>query len=177
MDDEDEAPLPAPAPEQPPPPLPPGPALPPQDHRRSNRIHNRIMRPDPSNVNPDKVQHWTSNLAIWTNTAAAYLAATHITPSGDPNTYEYAVTMPEAYLWQRAMEEELECLKSNNTWVLCDLPHGCKAIKCKWVYLTKRDTQGNITRHCARLVAKGFSQTAGVDYEETFAPVARLDSL
>ena len=67
---------------------------------------------DPSNANPDQVQCWTSNLVIWTNTADTYLAATHITPSRDPNMYEYAVTMPEAHLWQRAMEEELECLKS-----------------------------------------------------------------
>ena len=50
-------------------------------------------------------------------------------------------------------------------------------MKCRWVYLTKRDTQGNVTHYRARLVAKGFSQTAGVDYEETFAPIARLDSL
>ena len=50
-------------------------------------------------------------------------------------------------------------------------------MKCRWVYLTKCDTQGNVTHYCAHLIAKGFSQTAGVNYEETFAPIARLDSL
>ena len=50
-------------------------------------------------------------------------------------------------------------------------------MKCRWVYLTKHDTQGNVTYYHAHLIAKGFSQTAGIDYEESFTPVARLDSL
>ena len=75
------------------------------------------------------------------------------------------------------MEEEIECLKHNNTWQLHNLLHSCKAIKCKWVYLTKPDMQGNVTHHHACLVAKGFSQTTGVNYKDTFTPVARLNSL
>ena len=75
------------------------------------------------------------------------------------------------------MEVEIQCLADNGTWVLVDLPKDHKTIKCKWVYITKCDTQGNVTRHRARLVTKGFSQTEGINYEETFAPVAQLDSL
>jgi len=60
---------------------------------------------------------------------------------------------------------------------LVDLPLGRKTIKNQWVFVTKRDTQGNITWYRSRLVAKGFTQTAGLDYQETFTLVARLDSL
>ena len=95
----------------------------------------------------------------------------------DPNTYKYTVRTPEAYSWKFVIEEEMKYLTDNGTWELTDLPEDRQAVKCRWVYLTKHDTHGNITCYCTRLVAKGFSQTAGVDYEETFAPIARLDSL
>ena len=75
------------------------------------------------------------------------------------------------------MEEEMKCLADNSTWVLIDLPHDRKTIKCRWVYITKRDTKGNVTHLCSHLISKGFSQTEGINYEETFAPIARLDSL
>lgn len=128
-------------------------------------------------MSPDKRPRWRSGAAVWINNSDAYLAATDITPAGDPNTYEYAVSAPDRELWQMAMEEEIQCLNDNGTWELCDLPKDRKTVKCRWVYVTKRDTQGNAARHRARLVAKGFSQAEGIDYEETFAPVARLDSL
>lgn len=114
---------------------------------------------------------------IWTNSIEAYIGAMATTPLGDPNTYEYALSSPLAHEWQKAMEEELRSHAENGTWELVDLPAGRQTVKNKWVYLTKRDTAGNPTRYKARLVAKGFTQVHGVDYEETFAPVARLDSL
>ena len=76
-----------------------------------------------------------------------------------------------------AMEIKMQCLIDNGTWLLVDLPKDCKLIKCKWLYIVKCDTQGNVTHHRARLVTKSFSQTEGIDYEQTFAPVAWLDSL
>ena len=75
------------------------------------------------------------------------------------------------------MEEEMKCLADNGTWVLIDLPHDRKTIKCRWVYITKHDTKGNVTCLWSCLITKGFFQTKGIDYEETFAPVARLNSL
>ena len=71
----------------------------------------------------------------------------------------------------------MKCLTDNGTWELTDLPEDRQAVKCKWVYLTKHDTQGNVTYYHAHLIAKGFSQTAGIDYEESFTPIARLNSL
>jgi hypothetical protein len=76
-----------------------------------------------------------------------------------------------------AMLEELASVEENGTWTLTDLPHGHSSIGLKWVFKTKRDAGGAIVRHKARLVAKGYVQREGVDSDEVFAPVARLDSV
>jgi hypothetical protein len=79
--------------------------------------------------------------------------------------------------WSKAMEEEMGCIEENETWTLADLPPGHKPIGLKWVFKVKRDENGTVVKHKARLVAKGFVQREGVDFEEVFAPVARLDSV
>jgi len=68
-------------------------------------------------------------------------------------------------------------IADNKTWTLTEAPPGAKPIRLKWVFKIKRDADGNITRHKARLVAKGYVQRAVVDFEEVFAPVARLESV
>ncbi|XP_039129017.1 uncharacterized mitochondrial protein AtMg00820-like [Dioscorea cayenensis subsp. rotundata] len=75
------------------------------------------------------------------------------------------------------MAEEIDSIQKNETWKLYELPEGKKEIGVKLVYKTKLKPNGEIERHNARLVAKGVSQEYGVDYEDVFAPVARIDTV
>jgi hypothetical protein len=92
----------------------------------------------------------------------------------EPHSFHEASTNP---LWQATMKEELDALHKNNTWDLVDLPPGKSVVGCKWVYKIKTCFNGTIDRYKAQLVAKGFTQEYGVDYEETFALVSRLSSV
>ena len=79
--------------------------------------------------------------------------------------------------WRKAMEEEINALKRNDTWEKYILPSGKNVVGCKWVFTIKYKADGTIERHKARLVAKGYTQTYGVDYSETFSPVAKIDTI
>ncbi|MCO5558143.1 hypothetical protein L7F22_011720 [Adiantum nelumboides] len=76
--------------------------------------------------------------------------------------------------WMVAMQSKYDALIENDTWTLCDLPPGKKAIGTKWVYKLKCKSDGEIDRYKARLVAKGYAQQKGIDYEETFTPTWRM---
>lgn len=84
---------------------------------------------------------------------------------------------PDSELWKKAMVDEFNSLQENHTWELTDLPANRKAIDVKWVFKTKKDVDGNIVRHKARLVVKGYSQRKGIDYDQTFSPVVRQSSI
>ncbi|GKF11446.1 putative ribonuclease H-like domain-containing protein [Tanacetum coccineum] len=79
--------------------------------------------------------------------------------------------------WVEAMQEELLQFKLLNVWTLVDLPHGKKVIGTKWVFRNKRDQRGIVVRNKARLVAQGYRQEEGVDYDEVFALVARIEAI
>eukprot|EP00253_Pinus_taeda_P016659 PITA_16659 len=98
----------------------------------------------------------------------------HLVQSSDPQSYAEVAGHPA---WESAMEEEYNSLLENQTWDLVPLPSGRKLVRCKWVYRTKSAADGKITRRKARLVAKGFQQVHDIDYDETFAPVAKMDSI
>ena len=91
----------------------------------------------------------------------------------DPICFEEAINNES---WKKSMDEEIE-IEKNQTWQLVNLPEGKDAISVKWIYKTKFDADGNVVKHKARLVAKGFLQQPRIDYNETFAPIARLDTV
>ncbi|GJR53458.1 putative ribonuclease H-like domain-containing protein [Tanacetum coccineum] len=79
--------------------------------------------------------------------------------------------------WVDAMQEELLQFKIQEVWILVDLPYGKKAIRTKWVYRNKKDERGVVVRNKARLVAQGYRQEEGIDYDEVFALVARIEAI
>lgn len=92
----------------------------------------------------------------------------------DPQSFEEALSIEEEKLeWQKSMKDEISSLLKNNTWELSDLPVDRKAIGSKWLFKRKLDAKGNIVRFKARVVAQGFSQKYGQDYDLVFAPVVR----
>ena len=79
--------------------------------------------------------------------------------------------------WRKAMLDEMTAIEANGTWELVEAPANHRPIGLKWVFKTKKDAAGVVTKHKARLVAKGYVQQQGVDFDEVFAPVARLESV
>ncbi|GKV17137.1 hypothetical protein SLEP1_g27679 [Rubroshorea leprosula] len=94
--------------------------------------------------------------------------------SAEPNCFEEAA---KQQVWIDAMKEELSIIKKNQTWCLIPKPDDKKPIGVKWVFRTKLNPDGSIHKHKARLVVKGYAQQPGVDYGETYAPVARHDTV
>ncbi|GKU98369.1 hypothetical protein SLEP1_g11381 [Rubroshorea leprosula] len=92
----------------------------------------------------------------------------------EPVTFEEAI---QDSRWVNAMNEEIEAIERNNTWVLTDIPQAHKAIDVKWVFKTKVKSNGEVERYKARLVAKGFEQRLGYDFQEVFSPVARMETI
>lgn len=92
----------------------------------------------------------------------------------EPKNYEEAKKYKE---WVRACKEEIESITRLESWELVDLPPGAKPIGLKWIFKIKRNSDGSINKYKSRLVAKGYVQRYGIDYEEVFAPVARIETI
>ncbi|GJP70364.1 hypothetical protein CLOP_g1314 [Closterium sp. NIES-67] len=98
-------------------------------------------------------------------------------PIPEPKTREEALNGPNGEKWKASEDEEFGSLIENETWDLCDLPPGKKAITSKMIYRHKYGPEGELTRYKSRLVARGFQQTKGKDYDEVFAPVGKGTTL
>lgn len=103
-----------------------------------------------------------------------------ITPDEDiqvPETYIQAMSSPQAEAWALARDAELKQVIARGTWILVPRPGNRRIVKCKWVWSLKTDAEGHLLKHKARIVAKGFTQVDGIDYHETYAPVAAPASI
>ena len=131
---------------------------------------NERTRRNPEYIEPDLTPDQEAN-------AEYAIVANQETLEDDPKTFTEALNGQHKNDWTSAMDLEWSQLHENDTFEVVDASKDVKPIKCKWVYKTKLNADGTIERRKARLVAKGFSQREGVDFFETFAPVARLESI
>ena len=95
----------------------------------------------------------------------------------EPTNYEEAMVSPDSGKWLEAIKSEMGSMYKNKVWTLVDLPDDRQAIENKWIFKKKTNADGNVTVYKARLVVKGFQQVQGVDYNETFSPIAILSLL
>jgi hypothetical protein len=118
-------------------------------------------------------------LSEWMMVVEEYALAAEVSEieALEPRNLAEAKARPDWPQWKKAIDEELLVLKNAGTWEVVDAPDGINIVGSKWVFRVKKDAAGKIVRYKARLVAQGFSQVPGVDYFDTFAPVARLSSI
>ncbi|GJV49702.1 zinc finger, CCHC-type containing protein [Tanacetum coccineum] len=95
----------------------------------------------------------------------------------DPRTLSEAMASRDVAFWKEAIQSEIDSIMHNNTWELTDLPSGCKALGCKWILKRKMKVDGSIDKYKARLVIQGFRQKEGIDFFDTYAPVARITTI
>jgi hypothetical protein len=140
--------------------------------RRNNK--SPLVQDVPHNEPPRRSQR-ARRLAI-SNDYEVFVSE-EIQMEGDPTSFEEVMRNAHSSKWLDAMEDEMRSMSVNKVWDLEEIPKGAKTVGYKWVYKTKCDSNGNIERFKARLMAKGFTQREGIDYTETFSPVSCKDSL
>ncbi|KAL0449315.1 UNVERIFIED_CONTAM: Copia protein [Sesamum latifolium] len=95
----------------------------------------------------------------------------------DPKIFDEAMKSQDVAFWKEAINDEMDSIMGNNTWVLADLPPGCKPLGCKWIFKKKMKVDGTIEKFKIRLVIQGFRQRPGIDYFDTYAHVARISTI
>ena len=133
-----------------------------EENESENSDNEMLTRPKRTRRAPDHYGEWVH---IAENNAS------------EPKNMSEVMSSNEKEEWLNAMENEIQSLNKHNVWELVELPEGRKTVGCKWIYKVKHDEDGNIERYKARLVAQGFSQKEGIDYDETFSPVVRFESI
>nr|KAJ0220468.1 hypothetical protein LSAT_V11C200058650 [Lactuca sativa] len=95
----------------------------------------------------------------------------------DPKTFSEAIASRDVYFWKEEIHDEIDSIMHNNTWVLSNLPPGGKTLGCKWTLKRKMKVDGTIDKYKAKLVIQGFRQKEGIDFFDTYAPVARISTI
>ncbi|CAN1754083.1 Retrovirus-related Pol polyprotein from transposon TNT 1-94 [Linum perenne] len=143
--------------------------------RRSTRARNIPVHLKDYHLDCSITRHSLASVVSYAHLSDSYRDyALAVVVTQEPNSYSEAV---KDLCWRTAMEEELSALDANQTWDIVPLPSGKKPVGCRWVYKIKLRSDGTIERHKARLVAKGFTQVYGIDFLDTFSPVAKINSV
>nr|GEY54351.1 zinc finger, CCHC-type [Tanacetum cinerariifolium] len=100
-----------------------------------------------------------------------------ITDEDDPKMFDEAMKSQNVAFWKEAINDKMDSIMGNNTWVLVDLPSGCKPLGCKWIFKIKLKLDGTVKKFKVRLVIHGFKQKSGIDYFNTYAPVACISTI
>ena len=148
---------------------PPVPILPPPMLTRS-----RARELAKSQVIDESTVAWIPSKSV---ISSACMAHAFHTSTDEPITVTEAMGRDDTWKWKEAMDSEYQSLIDNKTWTLTPLPIGRKSIGCKWIFKIKYNADGSVERYKARVVAKGYAQKEGIDYNETFAPVAKMTSI
>ncbi|GKA70993.1 retrovirus-related pol polyprotein from transposon TNT 1-94 [Tanacetum coccineum] len=137
-----------------------------KDSKVSSTEEPRINQEKDDNIN---IQQRTNQ-----KTLNNYLFAAFFLSQEEPKKVIHALKDPS---WIEAMKDELMQSKLQKVWTLVDLPNGKRAIGTKWIYMNKKDERGIMIKNKARLVAQGYTQEEGIDYDEVFAPVSRIEAI
>ena len=95
----------------------------------------------------------------------------------EPTNYEEAMVSPDSAKWLEAMKSDMGSMYENKVWTLIDFPNDWRAIEIKWIFKRKTNADSSVTIYKARIVAKGFRQVQGVDYDESYSLISILKSV
>ena len=95
----------------------------------------------------------------------------------EPRTFKAVANFTKSLMWKEAIKSEIDSILYNHTWELVDLPLGCKPLSSNWIFKRKQKVDGSIKKYKARLVSKGYKQTEGLDYFDTYSPMMRINSI
>ena len=144
----------------------------PRYQQRLNRgVKKKQYEPNPEAKTKYPINNYVSSHRL---TESYAFTVNQLSTVSIPSNVQDALADPK---WRKAMYEEMEALQKNATWELVPLPKGIKTIGCRWVFTVKLKPDGSIDRCKARLVAKGYAQRYGIDYQDTFAPVAKINTI
>ena len=142
--------------------------------RKSSRTSNK---PERLMIKPGSKSY--ANRCKTYETPEKLVSKTYVVRSNpeEPNNYKEVLQSPEKNKWMDALKSELDSIKENNVWTVVTRPNDKSIIKTRWIFKIKRNANNEPEKYKARLVAKGYCQQYGIDYNETFAPVVKVQTL
>lgn len=143
------------------------------EHRDNTRYPKRKRAP------PDRYGQWVWRAIVARHRQMVGMSRISKHDRDTPRNYHEAMASPDRELWRKAIEDELSSLGLMHAWDIVTKPENAKLVQCGFIFKIKRDAEGKIIKYKARLVARGFTQREGIDFNryETFAPVAQLASV